>query len=170
MNDAPPTRERVGPAWTRRRWASVVTGLIVLVTGGISVARWTLIPLEIDSTVESTSWVDSTTGRLRILQLDDGRNLVIDRELLERAGGPEAVEGATVRKDRWESTLDIGGSTLSLRVSGVVWRTLLAILFLVALGGWLRRRTNAPMVGTGTRVPPGSTLRACLRTADPTDR
>ena len=51
MNDAPPTPERVGPAWTRRRWASVVTGLVVLVTGGFSVARWTLIPLEIDSTV-----------------------------------------------------------------------------------------------------------------------
>ena len=138
MNDAPPTPERVGPAWTRRRWASVVTGLVVLVTGGISVARWTLIPLEIDSTVESTSWVDSTTGRLRTLQLEDGRNLVIDLELLERAGGPKSVEGATVRKDRWESTVDIGDSTVSLRVSYVVWHTLLSILFLIALGGWLR--------------------------------
>ena len=117
----------------------MVTGLVVVVTGGISVARWTLIPLEIDSTVESTSWVDSTTGRLRTFQLDDGRNLVIDRELLERAGGPEAVEGATVRKDRWERRLHLGDTTLGLPISGVVGRTLGALAGLVLLGAWLRR-------------------------------
>ena len=139
MTETSPTPERVAPSWTRRRWASVVTGLVVVVTGGISVARWTLIPLEIDSTVESTSWVDSTTGRLRTFQLDDGRNLVIDRELLERAGGPEAVEGATVRKDRWERRLHLGDTTLGLPISGVVGRTLGALAGLVLLGAWLRR-------------------------------
>ena len=139
MTETSPTPERVAPSWTRRRWASVVTGLVVVVTGGISVARWTLIPLEIDRTVESTSWVDSTTGRLRTFQLDDGRNLVIDRELLERAGGPEAVEGATVRKDRWERRLHLGDTTLGLPISGVVGRTLGALAGLVLLGAWLRR-------------------------------
>jgi len=139
VTETSPTPERVAPSWTRRRWASVVTGLVVVVTGGISVARWTLIPLEIDRTVESTSWVDSTTGRLRTLQLDDGRNLVIDRELLERAGGPEAVEGATVRKDRWERRLHLGDTTLGLPISGVVGRTLGALAGLVLLGAWLRR-------------------------------
>lgn len=139
MNDAAPTRERVGPAWTRRRWASVVTGLVVLVTGGISVARWTLIPLEIDSTVESTSWVDSTTGRLRSLHLADGRDLVVDREVVDRATGPHAMLGARIHKDRWERRLHLGDTTLGLPISGVVGRTLGALAGLVLLGAWLRR-------------------------------
>lgn len=139
MNDAPPTRERVGPAWTRRRWASVVTGLIVLVTGGISVARWTLIPLEIDSTVESTSWVDSTTGRLRSLHLADGRDLVVDRQLVARATDPQAMLGASIHKDRWERRLHLGDATLGLPITEVVGRTLGALAGLVLLGAWLRR-------------------------------
>ena len=139
MNDAAPTRERVGPAWTRRRWASVVTGLIVLVTGGISVARWTLIPLEIDSTVESTSWVDSTTGRLRSLHLADGRDLVVDRQLVARATDPQAMLGASIHKDRWERRLHLGDATLGLPITEVVGRTLGALAGLVLLGAWLRR-------------------------------
>lgn len=139
MNDAAPTRERVGPAWTRRRWASVVTGLVVLVTGGISVARWTLIPLEIDSTVESTSWVDSTTGRLRSLHLADGRDLVVDRQLVARATDPQAMLGASIHKDRWERRLHLGDATLGLPITEVVGRTLGALAGLVLLGAWLRR-------------------------------
>ncbi len=139
MNEAPPTRDRFGPAWTRRRWASVVTGLVVLVTGGISVARWTLIPLEIDSTVESTSWVDSTTGRLRSLHLADGRDLVVDRQLVARATDPQAMLGASIHKDRWERRLHLGDATLGLPITEVVGRTLGALAGLVLLGAWLRR-------------------------------
>lgn len=139
MTETSPNPERVAPAWTRRRWASVVTGLVVLVTGGISVARWTLIPLEIDSTVESTSWVDSTTGRLRSLHLADGRDLVIDRQLVDRATAPQAMLGATIHKDRWERRLHLGDTTLGLPITGVVGRTLGALAGLVLLGAWLRR-------------------------------
>jgi len=117
----------------------VVTGLVVLVTGGISVARWTLIPLEIDSTVESTSWVDSTTGRLRSLHLADGRDLVVDRQLVARATDPQAMLGASIHKDRWERRLHLGDATLGLPITEVVGRTLGALAGLVLLGAWLRR-------------------------------
>jgi len=145
-----PTSERAPRSATA--WVAVMTGLVVLGAGLISVVRWTLIPAAIDSRVESTSWVDSTTGHLRTLKLTDGRSLVVGRELLERAGGPPAFDGATIRKARWERSVHIDNTEIPLPVTADMWRTVAAIVFLVAFGWWLRTRIR---LGTPT-VDPGS--------------
>lgn len=126
------------PRATGSRWVAALTGLVVLVAGVVSIAQWTLIPFAIDSRIESTSYQDSTTGHLRTLTLADGRSIVIGRELLERAGGSHALDGAAIRKASWERRIYVDDTPIPLPVTFDMWRTVAAVVFLIGFGWWLR--------------------------------
>ena len=56
---------------------AVLATLVIMAAGVVSIARWTLVPLEFDGRVASVGYVDGTAGHLRTLELADGR-LTID--------------------------------------------------------------------------------------------
>lgn len=126
------------------RWVTILTGLIVLISGVISIAQWTLIPMRIDSRITKVHYQDSTSLHLRTLTLADGRTFIVDQVLIERAGGPKALQGALIHKERWERHVDVDGRSVPLPITLDMWRTLGALVFLVGLGGWARRKGLGP--------------------------
>lgn len=127
-----------------KQWTGIVAGALILATGWFGVLRWTLIPLGIDARVEDMSWEGRTAGHFRVLYLSDGRDLVVDREFVERAEA-QLHHGSTITKDAWDTDVVLAGRPVPLRVSTDVWRTIAAVTVPVGLGGWLRwRRRRLP--------------------------
>lgn len=124
------------------RLARLLTGLVGLcfVLAGAAVAfRWTLIPLELDSRVVGIGWIDGTTVHLQTLDLDDGRTITVDHEIIRRAGGEKALLGAVLQKHRLEWQVAIDGRRVPLSIPLDGWLTVAALSIPIAMGWRLRR-------------------------------
>ncbi len=123
--------------WVRSATVAIMA-LCVLGIGLVGALRWTLIPLAVNGRVEMSGYQDGTGEHFRTLDLEDGRSVVVDRSLVERAGGRNVLEGAEVRKESWQATLAVDDHRIVLRMSSEFWRTIASLAFLVAVG-MLRR-------------------------------
>ena len=111
---------------------------VVLGLGTVGAFRWTLIPFAIDGRVDSVGSVDGTAAdgpahHLRTLEVGD-ESFVVSRSLVTGVGGDKAIRGATLRKDRWQTTLQINGEPVALAVPEEFWRTIVALLIPIAAG------------------------------------
>jgi hypothetical protein len=118
------------------RWGRVVRGAMVGLVLGIGLwgaLSWSLIPQAIDGRVDAIGYHSDTGYRFWVLELDDGRSLVVDRQVVN-ALGPAEMEGHTVAKDRWSTTLHVGDRTVDLRPSRAFWQVAVALVALSFLG------------------------------------
>ena len=127
--------------WVRSATVAIMA-LCVLGIGLVGALRWTLIPLAVNGRVEKSEQQDGTSEHFRTIDLENGQSLVVDRSLVKRAGGREALNGAEVHKEQWQRTLVVGGRSVALHPSVEFWRTLaaLALLVGVALCGFAAAR------------------------------
>ena len=127
--------------WVRSATVAIMA-LCVLGIGLVGALRWTLIPLAVNGRVEKSEQQDGTSEHFRTIDLENGQSLVVDRSLVKRAGGREALNGAEVQKEQWQRTLVVGGRLVALHPSVEFWRTLaaLALLVGVALCGFAAAR------------------------------
>lgn len=136
----------------RRRalyWLSVITmAATVMALGAVGTLRWTLIPWGIRGTVVVSGYQDGTGERLRTIEMDDGRRLVVDRSLIERSGGRDALEGAVLTKQPWQRELVVDDRPVRLGPPAELWEALIALGCVVAGGFWLRARGRRNRRGT----------------------
>ena len=129
--------------WDRAiRWAMVGLVLVLGLWGALS---WSLIPQAVDGRVDRIGYHSDTGYRFWVLRLDDGRALVVDRQVVSTLG-PAKMEGRAVSKDRWSTTLHVGNRTVDLRPSRAFWQVLAALGALCFLG--LRPWRARPPTGT----------------------
>lgn len=137
---------------TASRLIGIVAGLSILAVGWFGVLRWTLIPVRLDTRVADTSYEGRTAGHFRVVYLTDGRDLVVDREFVERVGEKD-LEGSTIRKRPWEDEAVVGGATVPLHLSPDIWRTLIAVAVPVTIGYGLRWQQRPARPGHRPRQP-----------------
>lgn len=111
---------------------------VVLGLGTVGAFGWTLIPFAIDGRVDSVGSVEGTAAdgpahHLRTLEVGD-ESFVVSRSLVTDIGGDKAMRGATLRKERWQTTLQINGDPVALAVPEEFWRTIVALLIPIAAG------------------------------------
>ena len=107
--------------WDRAiRWAMVGLVLVLGLWGALS---WSLIPQAVDGRVDRIGYHSDTGYRFWVLRLDDGRALVVDRQVVSTLG-PAKMEGRAVSKDRWSTTLHVGNRTTPAVISSVATLTL----------------------------------------------
>lgn len=112
--------------------------------GLLGAFRWTLVPIAVHERLVDTGYQDGTSERMRTLDLESGRRIVVDRSLIERAGGRDALRGVSVSKERGQKTLTVSGREVDLRLPSEFWRTMAALVFLIGLASWRRVRGQAP--------------------------
>lgn len=113
-------------------------GAVVLSLALFGVARWSLIPLRLDTAVDRVVDQDSTTGHFDMIFLADGQKLIVHREITELTGGAKALRRASIHKERWDRTVRVNGQAVNLPIPVDLWRTLASASFLVGFGWWLR--------------------------------
>lgn len=133
------------------RWAMVVLVLAVGLWGALS---WSLIPLAVDARVDRIGFHSDSAYRFWVLELSDGRTLVVDRQVVNTIG-PAKMEGRTVTKDRWSTTMQVGRRTVDLEPSRAFWQVLAALVALCFLG--LRPWRARPSTGAKGLPPAGGT-------------
>jgi hypothetical protein len=131
------------------RWAMVGLVLGLGLWGALS---WSLIPQAVDGRLDHIGYHSDTGYRFWVLELDGDRSLVVDRQVVN-ALGPAKMEGRTVTKDRWSTTLHVGDRTVPLRPSRAFWQVLVSLVALCFLG--LRPWRARPSTGTDGLPPVG---------------
>lgn len=134
-------------SWWRRYGPDMIHAAVcaaVLALGLLAGLGWSLIAVAVDDRVADTSWAEEGTA-YKVLELSDGRSLVIDEELMSRLGGPDEVVGQRLTTDMWERTATIGIEAVDLRWPRDATMTLMTLGLIVAVG--LLRRVQRTLLG-----------------------
>ena len=128
---------------------SLLTVALGLWTG----LRWSLIAVGVDQRVADTSWAEEGPA-FKVLQLEDGRTLTIDDDLMGCMGGSEAVTGQRLRSAFGERVAVLGDHHIELTLSSTAWRTIVALTVIAALGAARSRRHHLRLSARSAREPP----------------
>lgn len=106
---------------------------LVLGIGTWGALSWSLIPTAIDARVDDVEDQSETGYRFRQLILDDGRTLVVDRQMVDAIGRGD-LRGRTLQTSRWSTTLRSGDRSMSLQPSPAFWQVTASLVILSFLG------------------------------------
>lgn len=128
----------------------VVLGVATVALGVWAGLRWSLVAVDVDARVTATSWAEEGPA-FKVLQLDDGRTLTIDDDLMQRMGGPERVVGEVVTSSAGERSGTVAGRRIPLSLSPTAWQTIVLLGAIAAVGAVRLRRADP---GRDCRTPP----------------
>lgn len=149
MSTAGPSEHSSGDRHRRLRLAvHLLLGLLTVALGVWAGLRWSLIAIGVDQRVADTSWAEEGPA-FKVLQLEDGRTLTIDDDLMGRMGGPEAVSEQRLRSAFGERVAVLGDHRIELTLSSTAWRTIAALTVIAALGAARLRRHRMALSGRG---------------------
>jgi hypothetical protein len=131
-------------------------GLILVGLGWSTGSRSALISVDLDDRVVESSWAEEGPS-FRVLTLDDGRVLTVDRRIVEELGGSKKVVGQHLEKEGGGRDLSADGRVLHLRRSPEAWRMLamLSLLVLVGLARmWITSQRHPDAIAAGSDETP----------------
>lgn len=117
----------------------LAVALVAVGAAGWAALRWSLIAVQVDGRVATTSWAEEGPA-YKVLNLEDGRILTIDDDLYDRMGGRERLPGTVLRTQLGRRSVWVDGRPVSLRVAPRSWRVLAAVAALCVAGVVRMRR------------------------------
>lgn len=114
------------------RVAVAAVGLFTFAVAAWGALQWTLVPVAVHSRIVAVEYQSESGYRWRILRLQDGRALVIDRRITNQLGDWSTLGGQTVDKRAWEHTLTVGDRQARLAPSVELWKVVATVGAVVA--------------------------------------
>lgn len=117
----------------------VLLGLVTIALGVWAGLRWSLIAVDVDARITSTSWAEEGPD-FKVLELDGGRTLTIDDDLMTRLAEQGPLSGRHLQTSAGKTVARLDGRDVPLRWSPTASRTMVALAGIVAISVVRRRR------------------------------
>lgn len=125
----------------------VFLGLITIALGLWAGLRWSLIAVDVNARITSTSWAEEGPD-FKDLQLEGGRTLTIDDDLMGRlAADRDELPGRHLQTRAGSKVARLDGREVPLRWSSTASRTIVVLALIVVVSVVRRQRgrpTSAP--------------------------
>ena len=131
-------------------WPLVVAAALTFALAAWGAAQWSLIPIAIDDQVVAVRYQSESGYHWRILDLDDGRHLVIDRRITDQFEDWEHLGGRRATKAAGERELVVGDERAGLALSGEFWKVVLTMGAIGATAIWRAGRAVERACATGS--------------------
>ncbi|MCB1038272.1 MAG: hypothetical protein KDA94_01870 [Acidimicrobiales bacterium] len=137
----------------RTPWLLVVQAAVTLAFAAWGAARWSLIPVSIDDEVVTVRYQSESGYRWRILELADGRQLVIDRRITDQLDDWEHLDGRRAVTTMGSRELAIGDERASLAPSVEFWKVVLTMSGIVVVAITRAARSERARAGSAAATP-----------------
>lgn len=125
----------------RAPWALIVAAALTLACAAWGAAQWSLIPVGIDDEVIAVRYQSESGYRWRTIELDDGRELVVDRRVTDQFDDWERLDGRAV-KAAGERELLVGDEQADLALSFEFWKVVVTVGAIVGVAVWRATRST----------------------------
>lgn len=126
----------------RPPWPLIVVAAITFACAAWGAAQWSLIPIGIDDEIVTVRYQSESGYRWRIVELDDGRQLVVDRRITDQFEDWQQLDGRQATKAAGERELAVDDERADLALSFEFWKVVATVGAIVGLATWRATRRS----------------------------